>query len=116
MTSEAEQERHFKSLEAAALLAEQASKVALEKNWSYEKASKFVRARNPELCEMEVKGYVDEQESRSYSDSSLDAANILDHKAKELMKSEKIPYNIAVSRVYDDPENEELVRCYVQSM
>jgi hypothetical protein len=110
-----QKELHFKSLEASAEIAEKASLIALERDWPIEKATNYVRKLNPNLAEMEVKGYVSEQDYRSYTYTSKEAGDLLAEKATELMRSEKIPYDIAITRVYADPENEEIMRCYAQA-
>lgn len=107
-----EKELHFKSLEAAAELAEKASLIALERGWNYERAAEYVASMDPDLCEMEVKGYVSEKESGEYSYTSLEAGNVLADKAKELMRAEGTTYDQAMTRICAKPENSELVKAY----
>ncbi len=108
-------ERHYKSLEASAELAEKASLIALEKDWSYEKSANYVRKMDSRLAELEKHGYISEQPSRNYSMSSYEAANTLAGMAKSLMREEKISYAEAVNRILSDPQNAEIARCYSEN-
>ena len=110
-----EKEMHFRSLEAADLLAKCARKVAIEKDWTYSKASDWVRAQNPDLCELELKGYIDDQEAKTYTYTSLEAGGLIAEKAKTLARKERISYQLAVEKILSDPANKELAICYAQA-
>ena len=112
---ETEKERHYRSLDAAAEIAEKASMISLERNWPIEKATEYVRKFDSRLATLEKCGYLSETESRSYAYTSKGAGDQLAEQAKELMKSEGVSYDIAISRVYADPKNDELMRCYAQA-
>ena len=110
--TKSEKERHFQSLQAADLLAKYAREVAIERDWTYAKASDYVRAKHPDLCELEVRGYVDDQESKHYEYTSLEAGSLISEKAKKIMIKERCSYLAAVDKVLSDPANKELAVCY----
>jgi hypothetical protein len=110
--AERDQERHYQSLQAADLLGKYAREVALERDWPYEKAAKYIRAKHPDLCELEVKGYVAEPEGSHFEYKSLEAAALIAEKAEIMMKAKGINYDEAVKKVYADPANEALVKAY----
>jgi hypothetical protein len=98
-------ELHFNSLEASAELAEKASLIALERGWSYERASEYVAKMNPDLFEMEAKGYVSDKDYRSYEMTSNQAAAILSERAVDRQKKTKEPYvKCFDAECEDDPE------------
>lgn len=107
-----EKELHFQSLQASEMLAKYATDVSIERGWDYERASRYVMHKHPDLAELAVKGYVDDQESHHYEYSSHEAGNLIAEKAKALMKSEQLPYETALKKVYADPANAEIMKCY----
>jgi len=107
-----EKELHFQSLQASELLAKYAREVALERDWPYEKAANYIRSKHPDLGELYAKGYVDEEKSHHYEYSSHEAADLIAEKAKALMAKENMSYGEAVTKVYADPANEDILRCY----
>jgi hypothetical protein len=108
-------ELHFQSLQAAEILAKQAREVAIANDWDYEKAIEYVRSKHHDLCELELKGYVDEQESRSYAYTSHEASTLISDGAKEIMKQDKCSYVEATDKFYADPANAEIIRSYAQA-
>jgi len=110
-----DKEKHFASLDAAAEIAEKASLISLERNWSIARATEYVRRMNPNLAEMEINGYVSEKPARTYSMSSNQAAKQLADLTTELMKKEKLPFDVAHARVFADEKNSELVKAYAFS-
>ena len=111
-TGLSKKEKHFQSLQAADLLAKYAREVAIERDWPYSKAADYVRAKHPDLCELEVKGYVDDRESRHYEYTSLEAGGLIAEKAKKVMEQDRCSYGEAVEKVLSDPANKELAVCY----
>jgi hypothetical protein len=113
MTTSKENTRHSQSLQAAKMLAKYAKDIQFERNWSYSRASEYVRHKHPDLAEMELKGFVDDTEARHYEFTSLEAGEKIADKAKELMHQEpRLSYKEAVDKVLSNPENKELARCY----
>jgi len=110
-----EKELHLFSLQAANELAEKAELIASERGWSYAQAAAYIRKMNPNLAEMEVKGYVSDKDYRSYTYTSYEASALIADKAKEKQREKKISYAEAVSNVYADPENAEIVRCFSEA-
>ena len=110
-----EKERHFKSLEASAEIAEKASLIALERGWDYKKAVNYVTKMDSRLAELQMHGYISETESRDYTYSSHEAATLISEKATALMKAERITYAEAVSKILSDPQNREIGRCYSEN-
>ena len=108
-------ELHFQSLQASEAIAKYAREVALERGWSYERAAEYIRAKHSDLGELELKGYVDEEKREYFEYTSHEAATLISEKAKALMKAKKISYAEAVNRVYANPANKEICRCYAQS-
>lgn len=107
-----EKEKHYQSLQASEMLAKYAKEVQLERGWDYSRAAEYARAKHPDLAELEVKGYINEDEAHHYEYSSHEAATLIAEKAKSLMRAEQLSYDEAVKKVYADPANAEIVKCY----
>jgi hypothetical protein len=110
--SEIEKQRHFKSLEAAAAIAEKAELIAMEKGWEYEKAATYVRKREPELAELEFHGYIRDTDEPPHLYTRKEADKILTEKVLQRQKETGEPYHVAQPKVFSDPKNSELLRCY----
>jgi hypothetical protein len=113
--TEKEQKRHFQSLQAADMLAKYAKEVQLERGWSYQRSAEYARSKHPDLATLELKGFTDEQESRSYTYTSFEASKLIADGAKDIQKQKKCSYLEAVKLYYDDPKNAEVVRCYTEN-
>jgi hypothetical protein len=101
---------HDVSLEASAKIAEQASILCLQYGWDYERAEKYVMEKNPSLVELSENGCTKEEASRNCPMTSYKAGMELAEKTKQLMRSEKLPFDKAYARVYE--KNPELVKIY----
>ena len=108
-------ELHFRSLEAADLLAKYARELAFQNDWTYAKAAEYARQKHPDLAEVELKGYTDDRETKVYTYTSLEAGGLIAQKAKKLAREERISYLAAVEKILSDPANKEIAVCYAQA-
>jgi hypothetical protein len=108
-----EKERHEASIKMANEIAQKARQAQLEHGWDYERAAEYVRFINPECAEIEAKGYISEQPAREYSKTSYEAATELADLTKKKMRREKLTYEIAQAKVFE--ENPQLVEVYAKS-
>ena len=116
------EQRYLASLEESATKAERMEKYFAnhpeldpENEAHMDRAQKNYRIAHPESEETVAKGYVDEQESRSYAYTSHEAATLISEKAKAIMKAKKCSYLEAVNQFYDDPKNQPIIVAYAQA-
>jgi hypothetical protein len=80
-----------------------------------DRAQKNYNFAYPESEEMIAKGYVDEQESKTYAYTSHEAATRIADGAKEIQKQKKCSYLEAVNEYYADPQNKAVIVAYAQA-
>ena len=115
-------ELHQKSLEESAKKAERIEKYFVNhpeldpSNEAHmERAQKNYNLEYPESEEMIAKGYIDQQESRSFEYTSHEASTLIADGAREIQKQKKCSYAQAVNKFYDNPKNKPIIVAYAQA-
>jgi hypothetical protein len=115
-------ELHQKSIEESARKADRVQKFfANHQHLDPKDTEQMDRAQEnynlayPGLEETIAKGYVDDQESKSYAYTSQEAAALISGGAEKIMKQDKCSYLEAANKFCENPKNKEIVRCYAKA-
>ena len=107
--------RHYAELDAADKIATRASIMSLETGKPYEQCQKIVMAQSPELAKVYSHGESEEDWQHPFTYSRYEADKELDKRVRRRMAEKGESFDIAYAKVFADPANSELVRCYVHN-